>query len=196
MHFRTAQIVLRASDFALTQTHHAATFTKTLDVYLRAIHNSRCNFVDKPCRVRGRLARANAKSSQKHKKIGVCLAMLSRRGAMTRSSCSRIIPSFEIVGCGESTARKCDLLIRVSVGRHPGFHLAAKKGFIWPVPLRKVSNLLRNQAIQSLGRPTGYIRWTTADEIYHAKKRTHAPTRLLNQIRTRPRVFWAGPIYG
>jgi len=36
MRFRTAQIVLRAADFALTQTHYAAAFTKTLDVYFRA----------------------------------------------------------------------------------------------------------------------------------------------------------------
>ena len=40
MRFRTAQIVLRAADFAPTQTHYAAAFTKTLDVYFRATHDS------------------------------------------------------------------------------------------------------------------------------------------------------------
>src|ERR1700675_2105609 len=40
MLFRTAQIVWRAADLALTQTHYAAAFTKTLDVYFRATHDS------------------------------------------------------------------------------------------------------------------------------------------------------------
>src|SRR5580658_4125505 len=40
MLFRPAQIVLGAADFALTQTHYAAAFTKTLDVYFRATHDS------------------------------------------------------------------------------------------------------------------------------------------------------------
>lgn len=48
MCFRTAQIVLRAADFALTQTHYAAAFTKTLDVYFRATHNSCSNFIAEP----------------------------------------------------------------------------------------------------------------------------------------------------
>jgi hypothetical protein len=48
MLFRTAQIVLRAADFALTQTHHAAAFAKTLDVYFRATHDSCSNFVAEP----------------------------------------------------------------------------------------------------------------------------------------------------
>ena len=111
MRFRTAQIVLRAADFALTQTHYAAAFTKTLDVYFRATHDSCSNFVAEPVirRFRDSLtvasvlqqsgahtsvsyglaanpvlsylagyeaarARANAKSSQKHKKIGVRLS--------------------------------------------------------------------------------------------------------------------------
>jgi hypothetical protein len=39
---------LRAADFALTQTHYAAAFTKTLDVYFRATHDSCSNFVAEP----------------------------------------------------------------------------------------------------------------------------------------------------
>src|ERR1700730_11218874 len=92
MRFRTAQIVLRAADFALTQTHYAAAFTKTLTFifslltthvpsvcsrrqYERVSHglaaNSVLSYLAGYEAARGR---ANAKSSQKHKKIGVRLS--------------------------------------------------------------------------------------------------------------------------
>jgi hypothetical protein len=48
MRFRTAQIILRAADFAPTQTHYAAAFTKTLDVYFLATRDSCSNFVAEP----------------------------------------------------------------------------------------------------------------------------------------------------
>jgi hypothetical protein len=79
MLFRTAQIVLRAADFALTQTHYAAAFTKTLDVYFLATHDACSNFVAEPCRLRGRLSACRFQIEPETQKIGIKNPTLRRQ---------------------------------------------------------------------------------------------------------------------
>jgi len=70
MLFRSAQIVWRAADLALTQTHYAAAFTKTLDVYFCATHDSCSHIVAESCRLRGRLSARKCQIEPETQKMG------------------------------------------------------------------------------------------------------------------------------